>query len=171
MNQEIKRGRGFFLGSLCTAHRSGSQLIPHLRQTNINIWIFHFLQTHKSHNMAVIILTYSIIIYAFLHLANALIISDLSSLTSPFRLSLSVCVCVCVCERNINSVQVHYCNFPVDQHWNITCNVQGPCKYFPHRHLYTQVFVKPDGRCLSLQSYLNFITVPCRKLIMREDHD
>ena len=94
MNQEIKRGRGFFLGSLCTAHRSGSQLIPHLRQTNINIWIFHFLQTHKSHNMAVIILTYSIIIYAFLHLANALIISDLSSLTSPFRLSLSVCVCV-----------------------------------------------------------------------------
>lgn len=34
--------------------------------------------------MAVIIPTHPVITYAFLHLANVIIISDLSSLTSPF---------------------------------------------------------------------------------------
>lgn len=75
---------------------------------------------HTKSQYGCAISTHSVIIFAFLHLANALIISDLLSLTS--HLDCVLCM--------TNSVQLHLNNFPEDHLWNITCNIKGPCKYF-----------------------------------------
>lgn len=113
---------------------------------------------HTKSQYGCAISTHSVIIFAFLHLANALIISDLLSLTS--HLDCVLCM--------TNSVQLHLYNFPEGHLWNITCNIKGPCKYFKQRTFTQRNLLNLLLRCFALQSYLH--SPLQKKKIMREDH-
>lgn len=124
------------------------------KQTKTYEYFIFAPHTHKhkqNHDMAVIIPPYSIIIYAFLHLANALIISDLSSLTCSFRLH-----CVCV--------------------WLIQCNCIAATfseKLPPCVEWALHIFFSTAPARKGVQSYFeraSFTVPPAGKLIMREDH-